>query len=157
MTARSISHATFTIERQYDASPARVFRAWSQPELKLRWFACHADWVPADYALDFRAGGSERMRTGPAGGTVHAYDARYHEIVADQRIVYAYDMRLDATLISVSLASVEFKPEGSGTRMVFTEQGAFLDGHTNRREREHGTAIGLDNLQTLMRDASHSL
>jgi uncharacterized protein YndB with AHSA1/START domain len=154
MTQASITHATFTIERRYDASPARVFRAWSQAELKLRWFACHADWAPTGYELDFRVGGSERVRTGPAGGTVHAYDARFHQISTDERIVYAYDMRLDETLISVSLASVEFKPAAGGTRLVFTEQGAFLDGYTDRREREHGTALGLDNLQALMRSTS---
>jgi dihydrofolate reductase len=31
--------------------------------------------------------------------------------------------------ISVSLATVELAPEGAGTRLVFTEQCAFLDGH----------------------------
>ena len=150
MNPRSITHATFTIERRYPASPARVFRAWAQPELKLRWFACHDDWPQDGYQLDFRVGGGETLRTGPPGGRVHGYDARYHDIVPGERIVYAYDMRFDATLISTSLATVEFRPAAGGTLLVFTEQGAFLDGYTTPREREEGTAIGLDNLHKLL-------
>ena len=38
MRQRSAHHATFVIERIYDASPARVFAAWSEPEAKARWF-----------------------------------------------------------------------------------------------------------------------
>jgi hypothetical protein len=41
--------------------------------------------------------------------------------------------------ISVSLATVEFVAAGSGTRLTFTEQGAFLDGHDTVAQREHGT------------------
>ncbi|WP_255662547.1 hypothetical protein [Myxococcus sp. RHSTA-1-4] len=43
MTERSATHATFTIERTYAASPARVFAAWSRLEAKARWFSCHED------------------------------------------------------------------------------------------------------------------
>ena len=31
MTERSVTHATFVIERTYDATPARVFAAWADP------------------------------------------------------------------------------------------------------------------------------
>ena len=43
MTERSVTHATFVIERTYDASPARVFAAWSEAEAKARWFSCHEE------------------------------------------------------------------------------------------------------------------
>ena len=74
-----------------------------------------------------------------AGGPVHTYDAIYQDIVADQRIVYSYDMHLDERRISVSLATVEFKPSAGGTRLVFTEQGAYLDGFDDPAVREEGT------------------
>jgi hypothetical protein len=57
----------------------------------------------------------------------------------DERIVFSYDMYLDETRISVSLATVELKPAGAGTRLIFTEQGAFLDGFDTGAERERGT------------------
>ena len=39
MTGRNVTHAVFTIERVYDAAPARVFAAFASPEAKARWFA----------------------------------------------------------------------------------------------------------------------
>src|SRR5262249_40467321 len=38
-------------------------------------------------------------------------------------------MHLDERKISVSLATLELRPEGKGTRLVITKQGAFLDGY----------------------------
>ena len=59
--------------------------------------------------------------------------------VSNQRIVYTYDMHLNEARISVSVATVEFQKKGAGTRLVFTEQGAFLDGLDKPADREHGT------------------
>lgn len=69
---RSAQHATFVIERTYDAPPARVFAAWAEPKAKAQWFA--------------------------------------------------------------------------GTRLVVTEQGAFLDGYDDSGKREQGTGGLLDGL-----------
>ena len=151
MTARSVTHATFAVERTYNASPARVFAAWADPAAKARWFAGPDEWGTAEHELDFRVGGREISRGGPPGGPVHTYDARYYDIVPDQRIICTYDMHLDDKRISVSLATVEFKPAGAGTRLIFTEQGAFLDGHDTPVAREHGTRELLDALDAALR------
>ena len=74
------------------------------------------------------------------------YDALYYDIVEDERIVIAYEMHMDDARISVSLATVEFSPAGTGTRLLLTEQGAFLDGHDTPAQREHGTGELLDSL-----------
>jgi hypothetical protein len=60
-------------------------------------------------------------------------------------------MHLDETRISVSLATVELRPAGAGTRLTFTEQVVFLDGYDNAAEREEGTRAGLDNLDAELR------
>jgi uncharacterized protein YndB with AHSA1/START domain len=143
---RSVTHATFVIQREYDSAPATVFGAWSDPKAKADWFVGPDDWGPNEYALDFRVGGREFNRGGPKGGPIHTYEARYYDIVPNERIIIAYDLHLDERRISVSLATVEFKAEGKGTRLTFTEQGAFLDGYDNAAEREHGTGELLDAL-----------
>jgi len=145
MTARSTTHATFTIDRLYDADPARVFAAWADPVAKTRWFGGGSD----DYDLDFKVGGRELNRGGEPGGAVYTYEAVYRDIVQDERIVYTYEMYLDDARISVSVTSVEFAREGEETRLTFTEQGVFLDGLDSPALREEGTghlleALGAD-------------
>jgi uncharacterized protein YndB with AHSA1/START domain len=154
MAERSVTHATFVVERTYDVSPARVFTAWADPAAKARWFGAPEEGT-SEFELDFQVGGREFNRgTGPNGQT-YAYEARYQDIVPDERIVYAYDMHLDEDRISVSLGTVELTPEGKGTRLTYTEQGAFLDGLDTPEQRQKGTGGLLDALGAeLARDAS---
>jgi len=49
--------------------------------------------------------------------------SRLHDIVEDERIVFAYDLLQDHRLVSVSLTTIELFANGGGTRLVFTEQG----------------------------------
>jgi uncharacterized protein YndB with AHSA1/START domain len=151
MTERSVTHSTFVVERTYDASPARVFAAWAEPERKARWFGDPETGV-ADYELDFRVGGREFNR-GSVEGQAYTYEARYQDIVPDERIVYAYDMHTDGQRISVSLGTVQLKPDGDGTRLTYTEQGAYLDGLDTPEQRQQGTGGLFDALaEELARD-----
>jgi uncharacterized protein YndB with AHSA1/START domain len=142
MREPSIEHAAFVVERVYDASLDRVFAAWSDPQAKARWF--HGS--EGEFELDFRVGGWERGRGMLPDGREYAFEALYQDIVPGRRIVYMYDMLLDGTRISVSVATAEFKPERDGTRLVFTEQCAFLDGHEMPARREQGMGSLLDAL-----------
>lgn len=143
MSGRSVEHATFVVERRYEVSPERAFAAWADREAKARWFV-DSD---AQLELDFRVGGRERSSGTAPDGRAYRYEALYQDIVSAQRIVYTYDMFLEGTMISVSLATVEFRPVGdSGTRLVFTEQGAFLDGHESPAGRAEGMGTLLDAL-----------
>jgi uncharacterized protein YndB with AHSA1/START domain len=139
MTDRSVTHSTFVVERDYDASPSRVFEAWSDPEAKARWFGPPSDDAKGEYELDFRVGGRELNRGVGPGGALFTYEARYQDIVPDERIVYAYDMHMDQDRISVSLGTVELAPDGDKTHLTYTEQGAFLDGLDSAELRQSGT------------------
>jgi uncharacterized protein YndB with AHSA1/START domain len=148
MSGRSTHHTTFVIERLYPVPQSRVFAAWANAEAKARWFGCHDEWQSSGHELDFRVGGRERLRTKAPDGIVHAYDAVYHDIVKDERIVYAYAMDLNERRISVSLATVELAPAAGATRLTFTEQAAFLDEYDEPEDRERGTRALLENLAT---------
>lgn len=145
MTEGSVTHATFAVKRKYDASPARIFAAWADPAAKARWFGSPGD-SAAEFELDFRIGGRELSRGTAPNGQRYAFEALYQDVVPDDRIVYTYDMHIDERRISVSLATVELRPEGEGTRLTYTEQGAFLDGLDTPEQREQGTGGLLDAL-----------
>lgn len=144
MSERSVEHATIVIERTFDASSARVFAAWSDPEAKARWFGGPEELVE----LDFRVGGREARRGTDPDGNPYTFEARFQDIVPSQRIVYTYEMLTGESRISVSLATVELAPDRDGTRLVFTEQAVFLDGHETPARREHGWGALLDALET---------
>lgn len=146
MTERSVVHSTFVIDRFYPVPPAKVYFALSDPAAKRRWFADPGNPMPSRHQMDFRVGGKEVNAGGSKDGPVHIYNAVYQDIVQDQRIVYSYEMLFGETRISVSLATIELHAEGKGTRLVLTEQGAFLDGHDTSATREHGTRELLDAL-----------
>ncbi len=151
MTARSVDHGTVVIERTYPAPPSRVFAAWADPAAKARWFVGPEGWKELQREADFRVGGHERLRGIFPGGRTSDFDARYHDIVPDERIVYSYGMHVDGKRISVSLATVELTPAGGGTRLTFTEQAVFLDGYDGAAGREQGTGMLLDQLGASLR------
>jgi uncharacterized protein YndB with AHSA1/START domain len=146
-------HATFTIEREYAFPIARVFAAWADPQAKAKWFAGPKEWKLKHRDQEFRVGGAEHLSgVWPNGKTTH-FDGRYYDIVPNERIVFAYEMHVDATRISVSLSTVEFKPgKDGGTRLVLTEQGAFLDAFDDAAGREKGTHGLLDNLERYLKN-----
>ena len=146
MTDRSVTHATFTLERTYDATPAKVFKAFADPAIKRRWFVEGEGWEVEEFAGEFKVGGVERSRFRFRGGAPVRNDTTYHDIVPNERIIFAYTMTIGDNRISSSLATLQFKPAGSGTQLIFTEQGAFLDGLDTAGPREGGWKELLDAL-----------
>jgi uncharacterized protein YndB with AHSA1/START domain len=140
------SHGSFIIERRYNAAPERVFAAWSDAKAKRTWFAEGEGWDIKSYELDFREGGAETSKFRFLKGeetfgeeTWFGNDTVFNEVVENERIVMSYEMHLDATRISVSLGTTEIKPNGAGSTLIYTEQGAYLDGYDDAGQREEGT------------------
>jgi uncharacterized protein YndB with AHSA1/START domain len=145
MKERSVTHATFVIERSYPTSPQRVFGAFSDPAKKRRWFAADEEFKVDSFEMDFRVGGSERSSFRSQGVTC-TNDTVYRDIVPNRRIVIAYTMTLGDHRISSSHATAEFVPTEQGTDLIFTEQAAFFEGADGPQMREEGWRKLLENL-----------
>ena len=138
----TVVHSTFQLERKLKASPERVFRAFAEKAAKRRWFFEGSSHLLEHHELDFKVGGWERaqMKMGPGtpvSGKTLTNDAIYEDIVPARRIVTAYRMSMDGTPFSASLATIELIPNGSGTDLIFTHQGAYFenaDGPAMRKE-----------------------
>ena len=148
MTEHRVDFASFRIERTYAASPQQVFAAWASQQEKDRWFGAGDDFLSQtdEYTLDFRVGGDERLEGTLPNGRRFSYDATYLDIVDAARIVAAYSVSIDDQRTSVSLMTVEFNGDSSETRLVLTEQGAFLDGLDSNDQRQEGATDMLDKL-----------
>jgi uncharacterized protein YndB with AHSA1/START domain len=147
-SARSIKHSSFVIERRFDYDPAQVYRAWVNPDAKARWFSGPPDkWSEEVREMDVRVGGRDRLIGKFTDGSESRFEALYFDVAPEKRLVYTYDMYWQGKKISVSLASIEFVLAGRGTKLVVTEQHAFLDGYEDGGSRERGTRSLLDNLE----------
>ena len=124
-----VTHATFHIERRYEASPERVFLALSDPEARRRWFMEGEGFKTVAYEPDFRRGAREYFRfTIEQLGRDMVNVGYYHDIVPNRRIVSSYEMAfVDEAPFSASLVTIELAPDGDGTAVRFTEQGAYLN------------------------------
>lgn len=149
MSQRNTTHATFVIERELAHPPAKVFAAYADPKKKAKWFGGPPEWS-SEHTMDFRVGGKETSTGGPPGGVVHKMSGEYWDIIENERIVMSYELHLGATRISVSLGTTEIKPNGAGSKLIYTEQGAYLDGYDDAGQREEGTRELLGQLETYL-------
>jgi uncharacterized protein YndB with AHSA1/START domain len=143
MEEQSVIHNTFVIERNFRATPQRVFSAFADPAKKRRWFAEGHHHEVELYEMDFRVGGIERslyrFKEGtPFPGVALSNDGSYLDIVRDQRIVMASTMAMGDKVISITLVTFEFLPVGEGTDLLLTHQGAFFAGSGGAKMREEG-------------------
>jgi uncharacterized protein YndB with AHSA1/START domain len=146
-SARSLKHGSFVIERKFEHDPAVVYRAWTQPDAKARWFTGPPDkWTEQLREMDVHVGGRDRLVGKFVDGSESRFEAQYFDVVPEKRLVYTYDMYWQGKKISVSLATIEFVAAGRGTKLVVTEHGAFLDGYEDAGGRERGTLTLMENL-----------
>jgi len=154
MTKRSTVHDTFVIERTFSFKRELVYAAWTSAQAKSQWFVGPSGWELQLRELEFRVGGRERLKGRRPDGTTSWFDARYYEIVPNERIVYVYEMHTNDVRISISLATIELKERGKGTELIITEQGVFLDGYDDAGRREQGTQVLIGQLEQALQRQS---
>lgn len=151
MADQSAVHSTFVIERTYPQPPDRVFAAFAQPARKRRWYA-EGDHEIQEFEMEFRVGGSEKFRYRfkpghPIAGSEIVNESSYQDIVAEKRIVITAKMSLNGNPISITLLTFEFLPSATGTELVLTNQGTFVDWPDGAKMIEQGWRALLDRLE----------
>ncbi|MET0788646.1 MAG: SRPBCC domain-containing protein [Cellulomonas sp.] len=134
----TVAHATFVVERTFDAPLDRVWDAFAVPEQHAQWFGAEESFAQTEAHEDFRVGGQAVQDGQWHGGPTSRYVATYTDIVERERIVSTYDMWVAGEHVSTSLTTTELEAVDGGTRVTFTEQGAYLDGKEDGSGREEG-------------------
>jgi uncharacterized protein YndB with AHSA1/START domain len=150
-------HGSFTVTRDINAAPARVWDAYADVGLRSAWRRLPGP--DSALELDFRVGGWERLTgTSAATGTLEAIasHALFLDIAAGERIVSAHEVLLDGVRRWVSLISIAFEPTPAGTRITHTEQYTFLawagDGAYDQAHLRGSTQLAFNALAALVEE-----
>ncbi len=140
---QSVIHNTFVIERSFPKPPEVVFAAFSDPARKRRWFGEGENHDVEAFEMDFRNGGTERLKYrfkagSPLAGMVLTNEGRFQDIVPNQRLLTSSTMEIGGKPVSVALVTIELLPTEIGTDLICTHQGAFFEGSGGPEMREMG-------------------
>ncbi len=105
------------ITREFDAPPARVFRAHTDPDLVVQWLGPRGLEMRIDH-YDCRTGGAYRYVHSDANGE-YAFHGSFHEVRAGERIVQTFTF--EGMPDGVALEKLLFEDLGDGrTRLTST-------------------------------------
>ena len=138
---------SLTVTRVVPAEPARVFEAWTQPEIAIRW-SCPYPGGAQEYTADLRVGGSYRLRMEVEGERYTAFGT-YREIDPPNRVVYTWDWEEEAHACGETLVEVDFRAVPEGTEVRVTHSGFATE--EDRQGHDEGWNACVDNLVTLLR------
>jgi uncharacterized protein YndB with AHSA1/START domain len=107
---------TIRIIRDFDAPRAKVFKAWVDPELVVKWLGPKSTEMRIDQ-WDARTGGSYRYAALQDGEEVAAFYGSFHEVRPNERLVQTFTW--EGMPDGVSLETMTFEDLGDGrTRTV---------------------------------------
>lgn len=140
---------SLTLVRRLKAPPARVWQAWTDPVLMLRWFGPHhTEALHAE--VDLRPGGAFRVELREDTGERHEATGRYAEITPPERLVFSWNWV--SLPERVSRVTVLLRPVPEGTELTLTHD-RFPDPATATRHTR-GWTESMERLLALMGEAA---
>jgi uncharacterized protein YndB with AHSA1/START domain len=120
---------TLTLRRIYDATPERVFHAWTDPAELARWNVPQDGWTIEVLEVDLRVGGHYRAVFGPPGKEPYLETDEYREIVRPKRLVFTETISRGGKVLTQTLCTVEFIDLGGRTEVVLKDEGIGAEVH----------------------------
>lgn len=123
METAAAAKDSLRVTRTLRASRQRVFRAWTEPELMMRWFV-EGDGNMTVCEIDLREGGRYRLE-GDIGGKRWRIWGSYLEVRPPERLVYTWTWQHDkgiGTPEGDTKVTVEFHARGDETELTLTHE-----------------------------------
>jgi uncharacterized protein YndB with AHSA1/START domain len=145
-TARSPAPAAIRIVRTLPAPREDVFRAWTNPQALVKWFAPTQQYVTRVPALDLREGGLYRVEMS-LDGKAYTVAGKYLEIRPPEKLVFTWrwENEPDASDAGDSIVTLELFDRGNATEFRLTHER--IASEAAREEHEKGWKGCLDRLQ----------
>jgi uncharacterized protein YndB with AHSA1/START domain len=139
-----VTRPSLTLKRRLNASPEKVYAAWTNPQKIARWFGPSSVKAGTGQAsIDARIGGRYRISFTMENGEYNEVGGVYREVVPNERLVFSWAWH--STPERESQVTVALKPDGDGTLLTLLHEQLFdqaaRDGH------ERGWIGALDKLE----------
>jgi uncharacterized protein YndB with AHSA1/START domain len=114
--------STIRLHRVFAAPPARVYKAFIDPEAKAKWMPPNG-FTGKVHHMDARVGGTYKMSfTNFTTGSSHSFGGTYTEMVPGEKLRYT-DKFDDPNLPGEMHVTVTFKKVSCGTEVHITQEG----------------------------------
>ncbi len=144
MSTQTATKPGLTLKRRYNAPPAKVYAAWTDPEKLARWFGPEQV-TSAHTEIDVRVGGRYQIKA-LTPTDEHNVGGVYREVVPNEKLVFTWAWK--STPERQSLVTVLFKPDGDGTLLTLTHEQFFDEDARDRHQ--HGWTGALDKLARML-------
>jgi uncharacterized protein YndB with AHSA1/START domain len=144
MSTAAAVKPSLTIKRRFNASPAKAFAAWTDPEKVKRWMG------PGEVKVlraetDPRSGGRFRWVMQAPDGEEHDVSGIYREVIPNEKLVFTWAWK--STPERESLVTVLIKPDGDGSLLTLTHEQFFDEDARDRHQGGWNSA--LDKMQQM--------
>jgi uncharacterized protein YndB with AHSA1/START domain len=129
---------SLTIKRRFKASPAKVFKAWTDPKELTKWMGPR-ETIALVAEADVRVGGHYAIMMKTQDGVEHNVGGVYREVVPGEKLVFTWAWR--STPERESLVTVVLKADGDHTIMTFTHEQFFDEDARDRHNHGWGGAF----------------
>jgi len=136
---------SLTLKRRFNATPEKVYAAWTDPEKIAKWFGPEQVETLRAQA-DARVGGGFRIVMRSPDGEEHDVSGVYREVVPNEKLVFTWAWR--STPERESLVTILIKPDGAGSLLTLIHE-QFFDEIARDHHREGWTGC-LDKLERFL-------
>jgi uncharacterized protein YndB with AHSA1/START domain len=149
MTAKTAEKTSLEVTRFINAPPARVYKAWTDPEQLKQW------WGPEGvktrkFIADARVGGKYRWEPFNQEGEEMTVFGEYRELQPGKKIVWTWQLEEDEDWKNHnSLVTVEFFDREGGTELRLTHEK--LPNEASRDDHTQGWHSVVDKLEKFLR------
>ncbi len=140
LPATDIQSHTLSLTRDFNAPREKVFQAWTDPEILMKWFGPKG--VTTESAqIDLTVGGKYQFTLRLPDGQIATHQGEYREIDPPNKLVFSgildgQGCEGSAGLYAETVITIEFQDMGSSTRLTLTHD--FLPTEESKESHSFG-------------------
>jgi uncharacterized protein YndB with AHSA1/START domain len=143
------SQLAVAVRRRFRASPARIYRAFTDPDELARWFSPSVDIATEVLDHELRVGGAYRIRFTLPGGESNVVRGEFIELDPPERLAFTWTWEAPDPHAGIdTLVTVVLRKDGANTELVLSHDR--FPTNASRDRHDDGWVTTLDRLESFV-------